>query len=173
MSRIKKKFIRFGTGTDEVNSRDIPANYTPTNYTPAQVAAEGNTQVSAHLKGIDTVLASAGGGETTGSFSLANNQSSLADITPLLFNGATIRGVEIRYSIYRTSSTTEEVAVGSIQIGYKTTAAAWTITYETQSSNAGVVFDITNAGQLQYTSTNYSGTGYSGVIKFSYKTFPV
>lgn len=173
MSRIKKKFIRFGTNTDEVNSRDIPANFTPTNYTPAQVGTEGNTQVSAHLKGIDAALATAGGGETTGSFSLANNQATLADVTGLLFDGSTVRGAEIRYSIYRNSSLTEEVTIGSIQIGYKTVAADWVITNDFQATNAGIVFDITNLGQVQYTSTNYGGTGYTGVLKFSYKTFPV
>lgn len=56
MSQIKKKFIKFGTGSDAVNARDLPANYTPSEYTPAQVASEGNDKVSAHLNGINTRL---------------------------------------------------------------------------------------------------------------------
>jgi len=171
MSRISKKFIRFGTGTDDVNSQSIPANFTPTNYTPTQVGSEGTTQVSAHLKGIDNALTS--GGETTGSFSIANNQTSLASITGLLFSGASIRGAEIRFSIYRSTSTAEDVTVGAIRIGYLTTAADWKISYDSMSANAGIVFDITAAGQVQYTSTNLTGTGYTGTMKFSYKTFPV
>lgn len=61
--RIIKKFIKFGTGADEVNSQALPANYTPTNYTPVQVASEGTDKVSAHLKGINNALA-AGSGPT-------------------------------------------------------------------------------------------------------------
>lgn len=64
MSQIKKKFIRFGTGTDDVNSRDVPANFTPTYYTPSQVASEGTDKTSAHLKGIDNFL-----GTVTGTYS--------------------------------------------------------------------------------------------------------
>lgn len=72
MSRIKKKFIRFGTGAEEVSARDIPANYTSTNYTADQVASEGNDKVSAHLKGIDTVLAN---------FDIINNPTGFPDRT--------------------------------------------------------------------------------------------
>lgn len=57
MSQIKKKFIKFGTGTDDVNSRVIPANYTPSSYTPTQVASEGTDKISAHLKGINNAIA--------------------------------------------------------------------------------------------------------------------
>lgn len=53
MSRIKQKFIKWGTGSEDVNSRVVPANFTPSNYTPTQVASEGTDKVSAHLKGID------------------------------------------------------------------------------------------------------------------------
>lgn len=60
MSRIKKKFIRFGTGTDDVNAQVVPANYTPTSYTPEQVGSEGTDKISAHLKGINNFLATVG-----------------------------------------------------------------------------------------------------------------
>lgn len=56
MSRVTSKFINFGTGADQVNSRLIPANFTPIVYTPTQVATEGTAQISAHLNGIDQLL---------------------------------------------------------------------------------------------------------------------
>jgi len=56
MSKNKEKWIDFGTGSDQVNSRSLPAYYTPNNYTPAQIGSEGNDKVSAHLKGIDDKL---------------------------------------------------------------------------------------------------------------------
>lgn len=54
MSRINSRFINWGTGTDQVNARAMPANFTPLNYTPIQVASEGADKVSAHFSGIDT-----------------------------------------------------------------------------------------------------------------------
>jgi hypothetical protein len=56
MSRIARKFIRFGTGSTDVNAQPIPATNTATNYTPTQVASEGTDKVSAHLNGINTAL---------------------------------------------------------------------------------------------------------------------
>lgn len=54
MARLSKKFIKLGISTvDELNSRDLPANYTAVNYTPTQVSIEGVDKVSSHLKGID------------------------------------------------------------------------------------------------------------------------
>lgn len=53
MSKQKSKWIDFGTGVGQVNSKVIPANYTPNNYTPSQVNGEGTDKLSAHLKGLD------------------------------------------------------------------------------------------------------------------------
>jgi hypothetical protein len=52
--KVNEKFVNFGTGTGQVNSRTIPANFTSSNYTPTQVGSEGTDKVSSHLKGIDT-----------------------------------------------------------------------------------------------------------------------
>jgi hypothetical protein len=62
MSKVKKKYIRLGTGTDDLNARDIPANFTPITYNPTEVSSEGIDKISAHLKGIDIQLAAAGPG---------------------------------------------------------------------------------------------------------------
>lgn len=56
MSRIARKFIRFGTSATDVNAQPIPATNTATNYTPTQVATEGTDKVSAHLNGINAAL---------------------------------------------------------------------------------------------------------------------
>jgi len=57
MSKNNSKWIDFGTGTNQVNSRSLPANFTPSNYSPSQVGSEGVDKTSAHLKGIDDKLA--------------------------------------------------------------------------------------------------------------------
>lgn len=55
-----KRAIDWGTTGNKVNAQHLPANFTPSNYTPAQVGSEGTDKVSAHLKGLDTALTSAG-----------------------------------------------------------------------------------------------------------------
>jgi hypothetical protein len=58
---LDKRALDWGTTGNKINSRHIPTNFTPTNYTPTEVASEGTDKDSAHFKGIDLALASAGG----------------------------------------------------------------------------------------------------------------
>ena len=46
----------FGNSGDGINSRVIPANYTPVNFSPEEVGGEGLDKVSALFKGIDSKL---------------------------------------------------------------------------------------------------------------------
>ena len=62
MSGLKAKALNWSITVGDNNAQVIPANFTATNYTPAQVGSEGTDKISSHLKGIDTKLASAGGG---------------------------------------------------------------------------------------------------------------
>jgi len=57
---IDKRGLDLGTTGNQINARDLPANFTPSNYTPAQVGTEGTDKTSAHLKGIDSALATSG-----------------------------------------------------------------------------------------------------------------
>lgn len=168
MSRIKKKFISFGTGSTDVNARVLPANFTPSNYTPTQVASEGTDKVSAHLKGIDAALLSTG---TTYTATIANNQSSAQDVTSAFFDPLLARAIEVSFNTYRSTSTNELAATGTIYLAYLTIAGTWEISCDSTFSNAGLTFDITDAGQLTYTSSNLAGTSYSGNMKFTYKTY--
>lgn len=63
IEQIYKKGILFGTGTNAVNARHLPANFTPSNYTPTEISSEGTDKTSAHLKGIDIALAGVSGGQ--------------------------------------------------------------------------------------------------------------
>jgi hypothetical protein len=160
VSRIKQKFIKWGTGTDDVNSRNMPANFTPSSYTPAQVSSEGNDKVSAHLNGIDTALGSITG--TSGdiahtSFTAADNQAAAANITGFAFANGTVRSFDALVSITR-GSTYEVRKIMGIQ-----KAASWTFAETKNGDNTGVEFSMTSGGQMQYTSTN---TGSTATIKF-------
>jgi len=103
-------------------------------------------------------------------FSIANNILVLTDISSLLFNNSTVRAVEITYSIYRVTNLIELGEEGTINIIYKNTANTWYLDQRSGGDDSGVLFSITNSGQMQYTSSNVSGTSYSGIMKFRAKT---
>jgi hypothetical protein len=108
------------------------------------------------------------------SFNIVNDQSSPANITGLLFNPATFRGIILTYSLYRESSTTSAAQIGELKFVYNTADDAWYLSDTYAGQNAGVEFSITNAGQIQYKSSLYSGISYTGVLKYSLmKTFAV
>jgi hypothetical protein len=58
---------------------------------------------------------------------------------------------------------------GTLQIVYKnggTVGSKWSVARVAFGDEAGVVFTMTDAGQGQYTSTDLSGTGYAGELRF-------
>jgi hypothetical protein len=113
-------------------------------------------------------------GETT--FTIANNQSSPANVTGALFNGATQRSFELDYQVYINttgSGATELSERGKIFGAYSTVAGTWEITVSGAVGSSGVTFSMTNAGQLQYTSQNTTGTAASSSLHYTYRTMGV
>lgn len=156
--QLKKKFIRYGTGTDDSSATDIPANRTATNYTPS------DTSIKGHLDGIDTVLGSVS--PTTGdiidtAFAISNNQASAANVTGFAFSSS-VRSFKalVGVSIDATSDLFEENIINGINKG-----SGWDISISTLGDNSLIVFSITSGGQIQYTSASYAGF-VSGKIKF-------
>lgn len=98
------------------------------------------------------------------SFSFADNQAAAADITGFAFANATVRSFKAQVSIVR-GATYETYELMGIQKG-----ASWDMSQEAVGDDTGVVFSITAAGQIQYTSTS---TGAGGTIKFRADTTSV
>lgn len=120
---------------------------------------------------VDVVNSSSGSADIIlTSFNLANNQSSAANVTGATFDTSQVRSSIIQYSIYRSTTLSELSEVGTIYLTYKTTAATWDIS-QTYGGSSGITFSITAGGQLQYTSTNMSGSSYVGKMKFTAKSF--
>lgn len=121
--------------------------------------------------GLDAIYV---GDDTQGTFSMSNNQSSAASITNLSFSGSAFRGAVVQYTVYRYHSGVYEGSqVGTLYLGYRTNAADWKIDDIANGDLVGVTFTITAAGQVQYTSTNLSGSQTSFVMKWNYWTLPV
>jgi hypothetical protein len=161
MAKLSKKNIKLGTNSDEINARDISANFsTPASYTPTQIASEGTDKISAHLNGIDLTIGSLGA--VTGdigltSFNANDNQASAANVTGLSFANGTVRSFVTTLSIVR-NSTYAQYTLRGIQ-----KAASWEMIQEYIGDVTGLEFTITTGGQIQYTS---SSTGNTATLKF-------
>lgn len=115
------------------------------------------------------------------SFSIANNQSSPADITGLIFNPSLFRGVKIEYSIYRQTDTlgSARAQIGQLRFVYNTQEAKWLLSDDFAGQNAEVAFEVDDiSGQVKYTSSDLdlpnSNPNYVGTLKYSViKTFGV
>lgn len=107
------------------------------------------------------------------SSSISNNISLATAIDGLIFDSSITRAANIYYSVYRISDAnpSDQAEVGKIFIVYDdnaTIGSKWKITRES-NGDSGVVFSINDLGQVFYTSSDISSTGYDGTISFSAK----
>lgn len=91
------------------------------------------------------------------SFTAADNQSSPADITGLVFANGTTRSFDVTLSIVR-DTTYSSYKLYGIQKG-----SSWEMSQNFTGDVTGIVLTITTSGQIQYTSTN---TGFTATVKF-------
>lgn len=104
------------------------------------------------------------------SASILNSQTSAVPILGFSFNTSEVIAIQGDYIVRRstTSPATNVVQSGKIEGNFDGTS--WTITHE-RIGNSGVNFDITGSGQITYTSTNITGSGYEGEIIFKARVF--
>lgn len=107
-------------------------------------------------------------------FTINNNVSIPANINGLLFDPGTVRSANISYAVYRTSTAQPagNTESGTIYINYDDSATSgnkWSLTQQI-NNNAGIVFNILDNGQIQYTTNDIGNTGYFGKITFSAKS---
>lgn len=126
--------------------------------------AEEVTDVLNSLLTTDDILQTA--------FTVNNNVSTDTNVAGLSFNTGSVRAAFVEYSIYRVSDSTPSgtAEAGLMTLIYDNSAAPgsqWTLTISSVTGNAGVTFTITDAGQIQYQSTDIGSTNYSGLMKFT------
>lgn len=85
-------------------------------------------------------------------FTAIDNQSSAVDVTGFAFANGVVRGFKALMGIER-ASTYAEYEIRGIQ-----KASSWELIQDYVGDDTGLVFTITNAGQLQYTSTSTGNT---------------
>lgn len=113
------------------------------------------------LKYVPITVASSGDIAET-SFAAANNQAAATNVTGLAFANASVRAFDALVSVYinATGSLYEEFKLRGIQKG-----ASWDLAYDSAGDTSGVIFSITNTGQVQYQSTNVAAFT-SSIFKF-------
>jgi hypothetical protein len=114
------------------------------------------TKVVNSLSGPSDIL------ETSGIIN--NNVTTPAVIPGLFFDPATVRSFSVKCSVYRSASTSEiseEISLVGLFVG----ANGWLLQQD-GIGNAGISISILSSGQLTYTSTDFVGTPYNGLIKF-------
>jgi hypothetical protein len=112
-------------------------------------------------------------------FTIVNNQSSVADVTGLLFNHLTVGAAKVEYWIKRVttgSGATELTEYGFFYVTRDVGAGVWRITpMPSGPDNAGVTLSMSALaqGQVQYVSTNITGTASVSKMKFKASTMGV
>ena len=104
-------------------------------------------------------------------FTIADNQSSYADITDFTFDSASFVWVEARYSIYRTDGSTPRRETGILEFEWDNATSAWLLSYRRGSTDSlniasSIAPDTTGTvGKAQYKSDSMGGT-YVGKMRW-------
>lgn len=139
---------------------------------------EENRVTASWFNAIRSALISAFGAGAIGEteFTVANNQGAAANVTGLSVSSASYRGAIVEYDVTRKTDTasSEVRCVGTMFLQYRAESSAWEICGTSENGDdVGVTFSITSGGQVQYTSTNISGSNYAGKMNFRVRSFDV
>lgn len=148
---------RGGTGVDASTVTDgqlLIGNDAANGFSLATLTAGANITIT---NGAGSITIAAAGNpndipDTT--FSAANNQTSPANVTGLVFPNANVRSFEAHVNavLDATTDAYEVFTLRGIQKG-----ASWDLDVTSTGDDSGVIFSITNAGQVQYQSANSAG----------------
>ena len=104
------------------------------------------------------------GGVQSADFTIADAQTS-QDVTGLSFDKDDYAAARILFSLNRRNDTQSADQVGEMFAVYRPESNDWLLETSWKGEDAGVLFSITAAGQIQYTSDTYGGSNYSATLK--------
>jgi hypothetical protein len=108
---------------------------------------------------------------TSVSFSAANNIVSAADVTKLAFPNANVRSYESIVAVSLTATSGNLYAQYRLY-GLQKATGSWVMNSSFIGDNTGVVFSMSNTGQVQYTSTNIPAF-VDNIMTFEARTLPI
>lgn len=106
------------------------------------------------------------GGSAPVNESIDNNITSATSIAGLLFSSASVKSARIYYDIHREDSGQRANESGELFITHDS-VNGWALSRQSVFDDAEVVFTISPTGQIQYTSSNYTGGSYAGTLRAS------
>ena len=105
-------------------------------------------------------------------YTMISNANTDVPLNALSFPTASVRAAFIRYSIFRTTSTTTAYEAGVMTVVYNpngTPGSLWEL-IQYKEGNAQVTFNITDTGQVEFSSIPISGLNAAGTISFAAQT---
>lgn len=110
-------------------------------------------------------------------FTIANNQTTFADITGMIFNKLNYKSAIISFDAYRKDAGQEVSVHGKLNAIYKPVLDTWELfgpeLVGDLTNDIGLEFDITSAGQIRYKSSNFAGGSYVGLLRFKVDRFKI
>jgi len=130
-------------------------------------------QTNVNLSQLLTAInAKVGAGGVQFSQAIVNNQAAPLNITNLLFDSNDIKSVTVDFDLHRQSDTgaSELDERGSLLLLFDSVAGNWRAKASSLFDDAAVVFTITAAGQVKYTSSNIAGSNSVGTMRYTIRT---
>lgn len=115
-------------------------------------------------KAIQSLIGLGGGSQIK--LAILNNDGPLP-VTGLLLDKADFKGAIVQFDLERFTATKNVQETGFLFLNHDTTDDIWRLSLSSGLDDAGVVFSITNAGQVEYASDDLTGAGYGGFIRIS------
>lgn len=102
-----------------------------------------------------------------------NNVTTFTNIPGFSFDTSEVIAIQAEATVTRSTSSPAFTVVEDFDIDGNYDGTEWTIAISSNCKidGSGVDFEITSGGQIQYKSSNLSGTGYTGAILFKAKVF--
>ena len=100
----------------------------------------------------------------------AYNNASNVDIPALSFPASNVRAAFINYTVYRSTNSANGDEAGDLIIVYNpnnSVGMKWTVTQGNKTGKgASIAFNVTDTGQVQFTTSALAGTSHAGKIGF-------
>lgn len=109
------------------------------------------------------------GGTTNASMAIVDAQAAAADVTAIpAFDKTKVKSAKMLVDVSRRDDGQNSNELFELSAIYDPEADTWSLNFTSQGDDAGVVFSITGAGQVQYVSDSYAGANYAGTLRVSH-----